>query len=170
MDVLRALKAESVPVRLVISRGGEMTLAQECGLTRDDLAQWCEAIEDNDKIGASIASGSYQTQGMLIVPCSMKTLAGIASGYSDSLLLRAADVTLKERRRLVLCARECPLGAIHLRNMVTVTQAGAILAPPMLEYYTHPCSAEDMTHHMTGKLLDLFGIEAPDFHRWEGMA
>ena len=169
LDVLQALKTAGVPVHLIITHGGEMTLRQECGLTPDALRPLCECICDNADIGERAASGSFPTRGMLVVPCSMKTLAGIATGYSDSLLLRAADVVLKERRRLALCCRETPLSLIHLRNMQTVTEAGAIVVPPMLEYYTHPGAVADVTRHMTGKLLALFDIPVPDFHRWEGM-
>ena len=169
LDVLRALREAEIPVRLVISRGGEYTLRQECGLTPDDLRKLCGRLYDNEDIGGDIASGTCPARGMLIVPCSMKTLAGVAGGYSDTLLLRAADVTLKERRRLVLCCRETPLSLIHIRNMLAATEAGAVIAPPMPAYYTHPETVGEMTHHMTGKLLALFGIEAENFRRWEGM-
>ncbi len=169
VDVLQTLKAVGVPVHLVISRGGEMTLRQECQCSPEALKPFCERLCDNENIGEMMASGSASTRGMLIVPCSMKTLAGIACGYSDSLLLRAADVTLKERRPLVLCCRESPLSLIHLRNMQAVTEAGAIVVPPMLEYYTNPQSIQDMTHHVTGKLLAMFHIDVPDSRHWEGM-
>lgn len=106
--------------------------------------------------------------GMAVVPCSMKTLAGIHSGYSDNLLLRAADVTLKERRKLVLVTRECPLSNIHLRNMYEVSQAGAVILPPVLSYYNRPQSVEEMTRHIVGKILDQFEIEFNEFRRWEG--
>lgn len=111
-------------------------------------------------------SGTFLTAGMVVVPCSMKTLAGIVSGYSDSLLLRAADVTLKERRRLVLVARECPLGTIHLRNMYEASQLGAVILPPVLSYYNHPVSLEDCTRHIAGKILDQFGLEPEGIKRW----
>ena len=122
---------------------------------------------DLKNIGASIASGTYRTEGMIIVPCSMKTLAGIHSGYSDNLLLRAADVTIKERRKLVLVARETPFSHIHLRNMTELAQMGAIILPPMLTYYNLPVTIQDMTNHIAGKVLDIFGIELEGFNRWK---
>ena len=106
---------------------------------------------------------------MVIVPCSMKTVAGIASGYSDNLLLRAADVTLKERRPLVLVARECPLGTLHLRNLLEVSRLGAVVLPPMLSYYQHPQTVEDLTRHIADKILRQLGLEPEDAYRWEGM-
>ncbi len=169
VDVLKTLKDIGVPVHLIISRGGEITLRQECNLSPEALKPLCERLCDNENIGEMAASGSFLTRGMLIVPCSMKTLAGIANGYSDSLLLRAADVTIKERRRLVLCCRESPLSLIHIRNMQTVTEAGAIIVPPMLEYYSNPQSVQEITRHITGKLLAMFDLAAPNFRRWEGM-
>lgn len=106
---------------------------------------------------------------MAVVPCSMKTAAGIWSGYSDTLLLRAADVVLKERRRLVLTARESPLSTIHLRNLYELSSMGAVILPPVVSYYHRPQSPEDVTRHLVGKILDQFGIEAPGFCRWEGL-
>lgn len=169
LEVLRMLGKTNVKVHLVVTRGGEMTLRQECGMELSDLAPLCDTIHDNGNIGAAIASGSFRTMGMLIVPASMKTLAGIASGYSENLLLRAADVTLKERRRLVLCARECPLSTIHLRNMLELSRMGAIIAPPMLEYYSRPQSVEEVAHHNACKLLDLFDLSPEGYECWEGM-
>ena len=104
------------------------------------------------------------------MPCSMKTLAGIASGYSDNLELRAADVTLKEGRKLVLCVRETPLSRIHLRNMLTLAEMGAVILPPMMTYYSGPQTVQDMTRHVVGKVLDQFGVDAPGFRRWKGGA
>ena len=127
------------------------------------LADECHDIKN---IGASIASGTYKTEGMIVVPCSMKTVAGIASGYSDNLLLRAADVTLKERRKLVLVARETPFNTIHLRNMLELSQMGAIILPPMLTFYNKPQSMDDMVNHIAGKILDVFDIEYQKLCRW----
>ena len=118
-------------------------------------------------MAASVSSGTFRTEGMVIIPCSMKTLAGIACGYSDNLLLRAADVTLKERRKLVLVTRETPLSQIHLRNMLSLTQTGAVILPPMLTYYNNPQTIEDMTRHIVGKVMAEFGLEHPKFHRWK---
>ena len=167
LEVLRAVGGwES---HLIISRGGAMTIAQETGLTLADVEALADVVHPNDQIGAAVASGSFRTEGMVVVPCSMKTAAGIHSGYTDNLLLRAADVTLKERRRLVLAARETPLSAIHLRNLYELTLAGAVVLPPMLVYYNRPESVEDMTHHTVCKLLGFFGIDAPGYRRWTGM-
>lgn len=167
-DVVQALHRAGMEVHLVVTRGGEMTLRHECGFSSEALLPCCAAVYDNADIGAAIASGSFRTRGMIIVPASMKTVAGIASGYSDNLLLRAADVTLKERKRLVVVARECPLSAIHLQNMLTITQAGGIVMPPVISCYSRPESVEDMLCHLTGKILDLLEIETEGFCRWEG--
>lgn len=125
-------------------------------------------VYDINDISAAPASGTFRTIGMIIVPCSMKTAAGICYGYSDNLLLRAADVTIKERRKLVLVARECPLSTIHLRNMLVLSQMGVEIVPPMLSYYNHPKKLEDCTNHIVGKILDRFDIDSPYFKRWEG--
>ena len=151
---------------LVITEGARRTIEHETPFRMEEvaaLATRCHPLED---VGASIASGTFKTRGMVIVPCSMKTLAGVASGYSDNLLLRAADVTIKERRRLVLVTRESPLSPLHLRNMQTASEYGAILLPPMLTFYNRPESIEDMVRHMVGKILDIFGLELPRFKRW----
>ena len=170
VDVVRALHAAGLEVHRVVTRGGEMTLAQECGLHARDLAPHCASVYDSADIGAAIASGSFRTRGMIVVPASMKTVAGIACGYSDNLLLRAADVTLKERRRLAVVPRECPLSAIHLKNLLELAQAGAVVLPPVISCYSKPDSIEEMLHHLTGKILDLFDLEAEDFRRWTGRA
>lgn len=153
-------------VHLVVTRGGEMTLGQETGLERKELESLADVVHENSDIGASIASGSFRTMGMIVVPCSMKTVAGIVGGYSDNLLLRAADVTLKERRKLVLVAREAPLGTLHLRNLYEASQLGAVILPPMLTYYNHPESVEDCTRHIVGKILDQFDLEGEGYRRW----
>ena len=165
--LLNALKETDIKSHLIITRGGEMTLQQECGL--ESFAGLADVLYDNQNLGAPPSSGSFQTVGMVVVPCSMKTVAGINSGYSDNLLLRSADVTLKEHRKLVLVARECPLSTIHLRNLYELSQMGAVILPPMLTYYQNPKTADDMTNHIVGKILDQFGIDAPGYHRWEGM-
>ena len=167
--LLKALKGTDMETHVILSKGGEMTLRQECGLGMDAIAALADVVYDNTNIGAAPASGSFRTTGMIIVPCSMKTIAGIHSGYSDNLLLRAADVTLKERRKLVLVAREFPLSPIHLRNLSELSQMGAVILPPMLSYYNHPDSVAAMTNHVVGKILDQFDLDAPDYRRWEGM-
>ena len=142
------------------------TLLTETELTEKSLEELADVLYPLEDVAASISSGTFQTEGMVIVPCSMKTVAGIACGYSDNLVLRAADVTLKERRKLVLVARESPLSTIHLKNMLFLSQCGAIIMPPMLTYYNRPQSKEDMARHIVGKILSEFGLEMPDFHRW----
>lgn len=157
-----------IETHLVVSRGGELTLAQETDVTLDGLRALASIFHENDAIGASIASGSFPTMGMVVVPCSMKTVAGIVSGYSDNLLLRAADVCLKERRKLVLVARESPLSTVHLRNLYEVSRLGAVIVPPMLTYYNRPRTIEDCTRHMVGRILSQFDLGG-DAYQWEGM-
>lgn len=151
---------------LVISKGAEETIKQETEYTIEDVIKLADNAYSIKDIGASIASGTFKTEGMVIVPCSMKTVAGIACGYSDNLLLRAADVTIKERRNLVLVARESPLSTIHLRNMLTLSELGAIIIPPMITYYNKPNNLNDLNRHIIGKVLDRFGIEVDGFNRW----
>lgn len=165
--LLRALKETDIQTHAVITHGGELTLKQECAL--ESLAEFADVLYDNRDIGAGPASGSFKTMGMVVIPCSMKTAAGIYCGYSDNLLLRAADVTLKERRKLVLVARETPFSTIHLRNLYELSRMGAVILPPMLSYYHKPESIKEMSHHVVCKVLDQFGIEIPDYRRWEGM-
>jgi 4-hydroxy-3-polyprenylbenzoate decarboxylase len=151
---------------LVLSRGAEETILQETDYKVAEVMGLADKAYGINNIGASLASGTFRTEGMIIVPCSMKTVAGIACGYSDNLLLRAADVTIKENRRLVLATRECPLSAIHLRNMLTLAELGVLIMPPMVAYYHTPVSIEDMNRHIIGKILEKFGIEVPGFSRW----
>jgi 4-hydroxy-3-polyprenylbenzoate decarboxylase len=162
-------KIENIKVHLVISDGGKMTIQQETDQTAEQVMALADAVYDNRDIGAAIASGSFRTMGMVVIPCSMKTAAGIVSGYSDNLLLRAADVTLKERRKLILVPRECPFGTIHLRNLYELSQMGAVVIPPMLSYYNHPTSVEDCTRHIVGKVMDQLDLDMEGFRRWDGM-
>ena len=138
VQVLRALRQAGVESHLIHTDGGRRTAQAETGLTPEQFCALADCAYDNRDIGAGPASGTWRSCGMLIVPCSMKTLAGVHSGYSDSLLLRAADVTLKEARPLVLCPRETPLSPIHLRNLYELSQLGVRIVPPMLSYYTPP--------------------------------
>jgi polyprenyl P-hydroxybenzoate/phenylacrylic acid decarboxylase-like protein len=155
-------------VHLVISRAGERVMREETGKTPEDLRPLAYTVHDLANIGANIASGTFTTQGMVVLPCSMKTLAGICHGYADNLLLRAADVTLKERRKLVLVARETPLSLIHLRNMTSLAEMGAVIMPPVLTYYNQPRGMEDMAGHLVGKVMLEFGLEPKGFRRWQG--
>ncbi|SHO52859.1 UbiX family flavin prenyltransferase [Anaerocolumna xylanovorans] len=151
---------------LVISKGAQLTIAQETSYTLSQVEAMADVIYDINDYGGRIASGTYQTEGMVIIPCSMKTVAGIACGYSDNLLLRAADVTLKERRKLVLIPRESPLSTIHLRNMLTLAETGAYIMPPVVPYYSNVASLDDMNLQIIGKVLDKFHIPVNKFHRW----
>ena len=151
---------------LVISDGGEKTIEMETDYSVAEVKALADEVYDIENIGASIASGTFKTEGMVVVPCSMKTLAGIACGYSDNLLLRAADVVLKERRKLVLVARETPFNTIHLKNMLSLSQMGAVIMPPMQTYYNKPETVEDMVNHIVGQILDAYGIEFQPFKRW----
>ena len=167
IEILKILRLNKQwETHLVISRGAEITIVEETQYTIDDVIHLADNVYDIKDIGASIASGTFKTEGMIIVPCSMKTVAGIACGYSDNLLLRAADVTIKEKRKLVLVARESPLSTIHIRNMLTLSEVGAFIIPPMVSYYNKPISIEDMNIHIVGKILDKFGIEVSGFNRW----
>lgn len=155
---------------LIMSEGAKVTLKHETDMTVEEVYALADHVYEPGQIGEKPASGSYRTEGMLIVPCSMKTLAGICGGYAQSLLLRAADVTIKEQRTLVLAARETPLSAIHLRNLHELSMLpGVRIIPPMLTYYIKPKTVEEMTYHTAAKLLEPFGIEAPDYKRWEGI-
>lgn len=165
LEVLRDLGIES---HLVVTRPGEMTLAYETDLsTRDlrDLADVSYAIGD---VGAAISSGSFRTMGMVVAPCSMRTVGEIASCATSNLLTRAADVCLKERRRLVLMVRETPLHAGHLKAMLAATEAGAVMFPPVPAFYARPASLADMVDHTIGRILDLFDLDAGLVDRWTG--
>lgn len=167
IEMLKILKENSQwETHLVISRGAEETIIQETEYEPMEVMNLADKVYSVKDIGASIASGTFKAEGMIIVPCSMKTVAGIACGYSDNLLLRAADVTIKERRKLVIVARESPLSTIHLRNMLSLSELGAIIVPPMISYYNKPASLEDLNRHVIGKILDKFDIEVNGFNRW----
>ena len=167
--LLRALREMGrYEKHLVISGGRASNLAGETLYSLEEVQALADVCHDFHDIGASIASGSFRTAGMIIMPCSMKTLAGIACGYSDNLELRAADVTLKEGRKLVLAVRETPFSRIHLRNMLTLSEMGAVILPPMLTFYSGPQTVDDMVRHVVGKALDQFGADCPGFRRWKG--
>ena len=153
-------------VELIVTPGGARTLREECGLGPEDLAQYAEAVYDCADLAAPPSSGSHPTLGMAVVPCSMKTLAGIASGYSENLLLRAADVTLKEGRKLVLAVREAPLSAVHLRNMYELARSGAVVFPPVPAWYAKPQSLEEAERQIAARILAQFGVEAPGAPCW----
>ncbi|TQM04304.1 UbiX family flavin prenyltransferase [Pseudonocardia kunmingensis] len=169
IHLLRCLRdLGTVETHLVISQAAHRTIELETTMCPSEVAALADVVHRRGDIAASIASGSFPTLGMAVAPCSMRTLAGIAHGYGDDLLTRAADVCLKERRPLVLVARETPLSLVHLRNMVAVTEAGATVLPPMPAFYQRPSSVEDVLAHLSGKVLDQFGIEHDVYPRWHG--
>lgn len=163
VEVLRDLHVE---VHLVVSDGARKTLAIETGRSLSELALMSHRSYRPDNLAAAVSSGSFQVMGMVIAPCSMKTLAGISCGYSDNLITRAASVQLKERRKLVLLTRESPLSSIDLENMLRVSRAGAVVAPPSPAFYVGLKSIEDMVDHTIGRVLDQFDIEHTLVRRW----
>ncbi|ABE37032.1 polyprenyl P-hydroxybenzoate and phenylacrylic acid decarboxylase family protein [Paraburkholderia xenovorans LB400] len=167
---LDALMRAGVETHLVISRAAHLTLAQELSRRPAELAAQASVVHKVDDVGASISSGSFRTMGMLIAPCSVRTMSEIASGVTSSLISRAADVTLKERRRLVLMVRETPLHLGHLRTMTALSEMGAIIMPPVPAFYAVPRSLDEMVDHTVGRALDLFDIDTDAVRRWNGMA
>jgi 4-hydroxy-3-polyprenylbenzoate decarboxylase len=159
----------NVETHLVISDAAVLTLHQETGLQRKEVEALAHVAHKQNNIGASIASGSFQADGMVIAPCSMKTLASVAQGLSDNLIARAADVMLKERRRLILMVRETPFNLAHLRNMTAVTEMGGIIFPPLPSFYHQPKTIDEMVDHTVARVIDLFGICNNLAPRWSGM-
>ena len=166
--MLELLRNTGVETHLVMSRSAEMTLAYETDLKARDIRALAAVSHPNADIGASISSGSFKTMGMAVVPCSIKTMSEIATGVTASLLSRAADVVLKERRRLVLAVRETPLHGGHLRTMTQLADMGAVIAPIVPAFYIRPRTLDDIINHTAGRLLDLFGIDTPAVKRWQG--
>ncbi|MEU2435312.1 non-oxidative hydroxyarylic acid decarboxylases subunit B [Streptomyces rubradiris] len=158
-----------VETHLVLSRWARTTIELETGLSVNEVGDLADVVHQPQDQGAAISSGSFRTDGMVIVPCSMKTLAAIRAGYADTLVARAADVILKERRKLVLVPRETPLSEIHLENMLALCRMGAQLVPPMPAFYNHPRSVDDIVDHVVTRILDQFDLPAPAAKRWEGM-
>jgi len=154
---------------LIVTDAGALTAWEELGIKRAALEQLGDVNYNPKDIGAAIASGSFLTEGMIILPCSMKMLASVAHGFGDDLATRAADVVLKERRRLVLVPREAPLNLAHLRNMTAVTEMGGVIFPPVPAFYAKPVSIEDMVGHTVARLLDLFGVASDGASRWSGV-
>jgi 4-hydroxy-3-polyprenylbenzoate decarboxylase len=160
---------DAVETHLVISDAAVLTLHQETGLQRKEVEALADVVHKQNNIGASIASGSFQADGMVVAPCSMKTLAAVAHGLSDNLIARAADVMLKERRRLILMVRETPFNLAHLRNMTAVTEMGGIIFPPLPSFYQQPTSIDEMVDHTVARVIDLLGISHNLAPRWNGM-
>lgn len=167
VEILRALRKTSFSSHLIITDLGKKVIELETDLSVKDVESLAEVVYANDDFSAPPASGSFLSHGMIVAPCSIKSLSGIANSYADNLLLRAADVALKERRRLVLLIRETPLHAGHLRLMVAAADLGAQILPPMLSFYHHPKTIDDMVRQIVGKVLDNFGIENTLTERWE---
>ncbi len=166
--LLERLRDHGVETHLVLSRWGARTLLHETPYTRGQVEALAHTSYAPADMGAAISSGSFQTSGMVIAPCSAKTLGAIAHGYGDNLVHRAADVVLKERRKLVLVLREAPLSDIHLENMLRLSRAGAVILPPMPAFYNHPRTVDDIVDHTVARILDQFGIEVPGATRWSG--
>jgi 4-hydroxy-3-polyprenylbenzoate decarboxylase len=158
-----------VETHLILSKWARATIELETPYTVREIHALADVVHAAGDQAASISSGSFPTDGMIIIPCSMKTLAGIRTGYADGLIGRAADVTLKERRRLVLVARETPLSEIHLDNMLALTRVGAVVLPPMPAFYNHPATIDDLVRHITTRVLDQFDLAPPDAVRWNGI-
>ena len=163
---LLALRAAHIETHLVMTRSAQVTLAHETSLKVADVQEMAAVVHRVEDIGASISSGSFQTMGMIVAPCSIRSLSEIATGVTSGLLTRAADVVLKERRRLLLLVRETPLHLGHLRNMARATEMGAIVMPPVPAFYARPQTVDDIVDHTVGRALDLFGIETGLVRRW----
>ncbi len=164
--LLMALGELGVETHLVMTRSARLTIEYELDSSIESIAALASKVHPLADVGASLASGSFKTAGMIVAPCSMHTLGSIANGIADNLLTRAADVALKERRRLVLLVRETPLHLGHLRNMVKVTEMGGIIAPPVPGFYARPATLEAMVDHTVARVLDLFDLETGRAHRW----
>lgn len=164
--LLEVLKEKNIETHIVVSKTAERIIKHELEMDRADFEKLGRYCYREDHADAPLASGSFKTDGMIIIPCSLKTLAGIASGYADNLILRAADVTLKEKRKLILVPRETPLNAIHLRNMLELAKIGVVILPAMPAFYHKPKSIHELVDFIVGKILDILGIEHELFKRW----
>jgi len=162
-------EAGGIQTHLMISEAGALSLHHELGITRKEVEVLADAVHAVRDVGACVASGSFPSEGMIIAPCSMKTLASVAHGLCDNLISRAADVMLKERRRLVLMVRETPFNLAHLRNMTAVTEMGGIIFPPLPALYQKPADITEMVDHTVGRVLDLFGVEQTLAPQWQGL-
>ncbi|SAL78470.1 3-octaprenyl-4-hydroxybenzoate carboxy-lyase [Caballeronia peredens] len=167
LETLRRLGG--VETHLLVSSAGWLNIQHELDLDRATVHALADVVHSVRDVGASIASGSFSTDGMIVAPCSMRTLASIAHGLSDNLITRAADVVLKERRRLVLLVRETPLNLAHLRNMTAVTEMGGVIFPPLPAFYQKPATIDDMVDHTVARVIDLFGLAQPVASAWQGL-
>lgn len=167
---LEALRELGVETHLVMSRWARTTIAHETAYSLDEVEKLASAAHREDNQAAAISSGSFKTDGMMVAPCSMRTLAAIRAGYGDTLVCRAADVVLKERRKLVLLTRENPLHEIHLENMLALARMGVVIFPPVPAFYDRPKTVQDIVDHIVGRALDQFGLEMPRLSRWRGFS
>jgi 4-hydroxy-3-polyprenylbenzoate decarboxylase len=165
---LEALKHADVESHLIVSKWAQRTIEHETNYTLEQVRALANVVHSPGDMGATISSGSFLTEGMVVIPCSVRTLGGIAQGVGDHLVHRAADVILKERRKLVLVVRETPLSEVHLENMLKLSRMGVTMLPPMPAFYNHPQSVDDIVNHIVGRVLDQFGIPAPFEKRWDG--
>jgi flavin prenyltransferase len=166
--LLERLRDAGVETHLVISRWGARTLMHETPYSREQVEALASVTYAAGDMGAAISSGSFRTDGMIVAPCSAKTLAAIAHGYGDNLIHRAADVVIKERRRLVLAVREAPLSDIHLENMLKLSRMGVVILPPLPAFYNHPATIDDLVDQAVARMLDQFGLETRGVERWAG--
>jgi 4-hydroxy-3-polyprenylbenzoate decarboxylase len=166
--LLEALGAAGVETHLVLSKWGQQTVEHEMGLALADLRARASVLHGSANMAATLSSGSFRTEGMVIAPCSMRTVAAIAHGYGESLVHRAADVVLKERRKLVLVPRETPLSEVHLENLLKLARMGVVIVPPMPAFYNKPATVDDVVNHIVARVLDQFGIDASFAKRWDG--
>ncbi len=165
---LEALRALEIETHLIVSKWARSTIAHETPMPLEELEKLASIVHHPDNQAAPVSSGSFKTDGMIIAPCSMKTLAAVRAGFGDSLICRAADVHLKERRKLVLLARESPFSEIHLENMLALSRMGAVIFPPIPAFYNRPASVDQIVDHIVGRVLDQFGLDMPGLKRWSG--
>lgn len=164
--LLEELKKREIESHLVISKWGTVTIGKETDYSVEQVMSLADKVYDEDNLGAAISSGSFKNNGMVIAPCSMKTLSGIANGYAEELIIRAADVCIKERRRLIILARETPLNPIHLENMLKLSRLGVTIMPPVPAFYANPKTLDDIVNHTVGRILDQLDIDNQLFTRW----
>ncbi len=168
IELLKEMRLfEEWETELIISSSAKTTIALETTYDFEEIKSFATRFYENNEMGSNVASGTYKTDAMIIVPCSMKTVAGIATGYSDNLLLRAADVTIKEKRQLIIVPRETPLNAIHLRNLLTLAELGIQIIPPLVAYYHQPKTIDDHNQQIIGRILDNLQLNHPAYKRWE---
>ncbi|SHI15154.1 UbiX family flavin prenyltransferase [Sporanaerobacter acetigenes] len=169
LALLKVLQELKIETHLVVSTMGEYVMDHECGVKLDELKSMATYFHDNKDFTAPIASGSFKVNGMVIVPCSMKTLSSVSNGFSESLLTRAADVNIKEGRKLVLVPRETPLSPIHLENMLKLSKIGVTILPACPGFYNHPERIDDIVYNIVGRILDQIGVDNDLFGRWQGV-